>query len=179
MDFKVISFLVILGFVAIYFFVYFLYVFFYFLLPMFFWGAFFAKTDDVSLQNMIKLAKIKPGDIAVDLGSGDGKIVIAMAKAGAIAYGFEINPFLVWVSRIKIKKAGLNGKAFVYCKNFWKEDLSKYDVVMMFQLSHVMASLEKKLEKQLKGGTRVLAKYFVFPNWKAIESLGMINLYKK
>ena len=96
MDFKVISFLVILGFVAIYFFVYFLYVFFYFLLPMFFWGAFFAKTDDVSLQNMIKLAKIKPGDIAVDLGSGDGKIVIAMAKAGAIAYGFEINPFLVW-----------------------------------------------------------------------------------
>ncbi len=179
MDFGVISVLLILGFLAVYFTVYFVYAFFYVVLPMIYWGAFFAKTDDVSVENMMKLAEIKSGDIAVDLGSGDGKIVIAMAKAGAIAYGLEINPFLVWLSKRKIKKAGLLGKAFILQKDFWKEDLSKYDVIMMFQLSHVMASLEKKLDRELKPGARVLAKYFVFPNWKAKENLGMVNLYIK
>ena len=179
MDLKALSLLVILGFVVIYFSVYLAYAFFCFVLPMCFYGAFFAKTDDISVENMIKLVEIKSGDVAVDLGSGDGKLVIAMAKAGAVAYGFEINPFLVCLSRINIKRAGLDKKAFMLQRNFWKEDLSKFDIVTIFGIKFIMEDLEVKLKKELKSGTKVISKYFIFPNWELSEKLGQVNLYIK
>jgi SAM-dependent methyltransferase len=179
MNYLTFSLLAIFIFIGLYFLVYFFYTFFYLLLPMFFWGAFFAKTDNDSADKIIKLAEIKPGQVAVDLGSGDGKLVIMLAKAGAVAFGFEINPFLVWLSRRKIKKAGLSQKAFVFCKNFWKEDLSKFDVVTIFGIKFIMKGLEAKLNKELRPGSKVISKYFVFPNWKPIKTLGQVNLYKK
>ena len=91
----------------------------FFLWPFIF-GAPFEPTSDRKLKIMMKLAKVKKGEKAVDHGSGDGKIVIALAKAGAEAHGYEINPLLVLFSRYKIKKAGLKGKAFIHWKNFWK-----------------------------------------------------------
>lgn len=179
MDFFIILSILILIFLAIYFSIYFFYAFFYFILPMIFYGAFFAKIDDRSIENMINLANIKSGQKIVDLGSGDGRLVIALAKAGAIAYGFEINPFLVYTSKRKIKKAGLDKKAFIKQSNFWNEDLSGFDAITIFGIKFIMEDLEKKLKKELKPGAIVISKYFTFPNWKPIKNLEMINLYKK
>jgi len=150
----------------------------FFLWPFLF-GAPFEPTENKKVTKIIKLANVKKGDKAVDLGSGDGRIVIELAKRGAEAHGFEINPFLVLISRYNIKKAGLKGKAFIHWKNFWKISLKTYDIVTLFQFKTIMAKLEKKLQKELKKGSRVVSYYWQFPNWKASKKIENIWLYRR
>lgn len=128
-------------------------------------GAFYAKSRPEIMEKMLALLDIKKGDKAVDLGSGDGRLVIALALAGAEAHGYEINPFLVWLSRRNIKNAGLNGKAFVHHKNFWNEDFSKFNLVTIYGVTYIMENLELKLKKELKKKSKVISNYFEFPNW--------------
>ena len=150
----------------------------FFLWPFLF-GAPFEPTSEKKIKKMIKLAKIKKGDKAVDLGSGDGRIVIALAKAGAKAHGYEINPFLVLLSKYKIKKAGLKGKAFIHWRNFWKINLGKYNIVMLFQFKTIMDKLEKKLKKELEPKSRIVSYYWKFPKWKPSKKIENIFLYIK
>lgn len=147
-----------------------------FLLPIF-QGAPFIPTDKKKLPTIIKLAGIKSGQKIVDLGSGDGRLVIALAKAGAEAHGYEINPFLVWWSRYKIKRAGLKEKAFVHQKGFWRANLQPFDLVVLFGIGHIMEKLEKKLKKELKPGAKVVSNCFTFPNWQHSIKEGPILLY--
>ena len=150
----------------------------FFLWPFLF-GAPFEPTSNKKIKKMIKLARIKKGDKAVDLGSGDGRIVIALAKAGAEAHGYEINPFLVLLSRRKIKKAGLKGRAFIHWKNFWNINFRRYNLVMLFQFHTIMDKLRKKLEKELKPKSRIVSYYWKFPKWKPIKKIENIYLYIK
>jgi ubiquinone/menaquinone biosynthesis C-methylase UbiE len=156
---------------------------FFFVWPWLF-GAPFEPTNDKKIKKMIKLAGIRKGkkkDKAIDLGSGDGRIVIALAKAGAKeAHGFEINPVLVLVSRRKIKKAGLQKKAFIHWKNFWKISFKDYSVVTLFQFPTIMKKLEKKLRLELKKGSRIVSYHWKFPTWKPVKKIDKdIYLYKK
>lgn len=141
-------------------------------------GAPFVPSDKKTVERMIKFAKIKKGEKVVDIGSGDGRLVIALAKAGAMAYGYEINPFLVLWSRYKIFRSGLSGKAFTFWKSFWRVDFSSFDVVTVYAISYIMLDLEKKLEKELKKGTRVVSHTFKFPNCKIKEMDAGVYLYK-
>src|SRR5690242_17121198 len=68
------------------------------------------------IETMVKLLKLKKGQKMVDLGSGDGRIVIEFAKRGIESHGYEINPILVFISRLKIKKLGLSNKAHIHLK---------------------------------------------------------------
>lgn len=149
----------------------------FFLWPFLF-GAPFEPTRNKKVKKMIKLAKIKKGDRAVDLGSGDGRIVIALAKSGANAHGYEINPILVLLSRWRIKRAGLKGKAFIHWKNFWNVNFRKYNVVMLFQFHTIMDRLGKKLRKELKSKSRIISYYWKFPKWKPNKKIENIRLYK-
>lgn len=135
-----------------------------FLLPVI-QGAPFVASDKNKLQTIIKFVNIKKGQKALDIGSGDGRIVIALAKAGARAYGFEFNPFLIWLSRRSIKKAGLQDKAQIKKANFWKEDLSSFDIITVFGITHMMDKLGKKLKDELKPGSRVISNGFHIPGW--------------
>ena len=151
---------------------------FFYLFPWFF-GAPYEGTSKEKIKKILRLAKIKKGDKAVDLGSGDGRLVIAMAKKGAIAHGYEINPILVYLSRRKIKKQGLQGKAFIHWKSFWNADLSKYDVIVMFQFYTIMKKLREKLKKEAKKNARIVSYYWKFPDWKIIKKDDNIFIYKK
>ena len=155
-----------------------IYFLFFFLLGTFFGGAFFAKTEEEKVNKMILISDIKPGEKAVDIGSGDGGLVIAMAKAGAEAHGYEINPFLVWSSKNNIKNAGLDGKAFIHWKNLWKVDFSEFDVAVLFGIPHMMKKLETKLKKEMKPGSRVISNSFIFPNWQHSKKEDSVYLYK-
>ena len=104
-----------------------LYYFWLFVFPLLRGGPYVPSNREI-VERMIGMAGVRPGEKAVDLGSGDGRVVIALARAGAEAYGFEINPFLVSWSRRNIKKAGLEGKAFIIKRSFWKENYSKYQI---------------------------------------------------
>ncbi len=140
-------------------------------------GAPFVPTQADALERMIRSAEIKPGEKLADLGSGDGRIVIAAAKAGAEAHGFEINPLLVWYSRRQIKKAGLNGKAFIHWKSFWYQDFSSYQIVTLFGITSIMKNLEQKLKTELSPGSRVVSNIFRFPNWEYTKD-GSVYTYR-
>lgn len=142
-------------------------------------GAIYLPTDRRSVENMVALADIKPGTRAVDLGSGDGRIVIAMSRAGALADGFEINPILAFLSRRKIKRLNLSGQARIFRQNFWTADLSSYDVVMVFGMTHIMEKLEKKLKTELKDEAVIVSNVFRFPGLTEISHDQGIYLYKK
>ncbi len=142
-----------------------------------FLGAFFASSKKEIVEKIVLISDVKPGEKAIDLGSGDGRLVIALAKAGAEAHGYEVNPILVWLSKKNIKKAGLEGKAFVHLKNFWIVDFSQFDVVMVYGISYIMKRLETKLKRELRPGSRVVSNYFVFPNWQHSKKEDNVYLY--
>jgi cyclopropane fatty-acyl-phospholipid synthase-like methyltransferase len=150
----------------------------FFILP-FLVGAPYEGIKEKPLNQMIKVTNPKKSDIAVDLGSGDGRIVIAFAKKGIKAIGFEINPFLVIYSRRKIKKLKLEDKAKIFWKNFWHAEFKEYSIITTFQYFTVSKKLEEKINNECKKGTKIVSHYWKFPNLKIKKQVEKIYLYKK
>ncbi len=143
-----------------------------------FHGAYYAGTSQKRLQRILKLAKVQPNDKVVDLGSGDGRIVKALAEAGAGVTGIEINPWLVFKSKRLIEKANLEKKASILRQNLWEHDLDQYDTVIIYGISHIMKDLEEKLEKELKPGAKFISVYFKLPSIEPTDSEPEIYLYQ-
>jgi len=149
-----------------------------FLMPIFGLAP-YVPTPKKKVKKMLELAGLKPGEKLVDLGLGDGRILIEAAKIGAEAVGYEIDPFLVWLSKKEIKKQGLENKIKIYRKNFWQADLKEADVVTFYGITGIMAKMERKLLKELKPGARVCSYIFPFPKWMPINHDSGIFLYQK
>ena len=149
------------------------------LISMLFFGAPFDPSSSKSLRKMIKLAKVKKGDKVADLGSGNGKVVIAFAKLPKVkeVHGFEINPFLVLFSRMRIRKLGLEHKAKIHWRNFWTQNLRDFDVITVFQIHYVMEKLGNKLKKELNKNARIVSNLWKFPNLKLKKADGEVRLY--
>lgn len=157
------------------------FVFLFFLLVIFIllvYGGPYVPTKEKVIEKMIKISGIKKNETAVDLGSGDGRIVFRLAERGIKTYGYEINPLLVLLSRMAIRKRGIGDKAFICMKDFWKVNMSRFDVVYIFGINYIMGDLERKLKKELKPGSRVVTHTFGFPSWKSERKEGKVYLYK-
>jgi hypothetical protein len=141
-------------------------------------GALYDPSSQAEAEMMAAIAEVRPGEKAADLGSGDGRVVCALARAGAIAHGYEINPILVLVSRRKIRDAGLAGRAFIHWGNFWRKDLSAYSLVTTFQVGFVMARLEAKLMRELAAGSRIVSHYWRFPRLRPEQTRANIYRYR-
>ncbi len=126
---------------------------------------------------MVELSKVKRGEYVAELGSGDGKVAIAFARAGAFVDGYEINPILVWWSRWQIRRAGLNKNVHIYWRSFWNIDFGNYDVVSFFQIHYIMKKLEGKLKKELKEGCRIVSNKWEFPNLHYRKKKNSVYLY--
>ncbi|MDP3056969.1 MAG: class I SAM-dependent methyltransferase [bacterium] len=142
-------------------------------------GAPYVPIPKYGLDKMIEYANVKFGQKAVDLGSGDGRIMIALAKVGAVVHGYEINPLLVLWTKWKIKKEGLEGRAFVHLKSFWDTDLSSFDIVTLFGVRKIMGRLEEKLNKELKPGAKIISFGFSFYGWEYLKKEQATFLYEK
>jgi ribosomal protein L11 methylase PrmA len=118
------------------------------------------------VDKMIELAGVTKGDVVYDLGSGDGRIVIAAAKKGAKAVGFEIDPDLVGESRANIQKAGVQESAEIRNQDILTVDLSPASVVTMYLLPDVNLKLRPNLLSQLKPGSRIVSHSFDMGDWK-------------
>jgi len=140
-------------------------------------GAIYFPTRKESIRTMARMAEVKPGQKLVDIGSGDGRILIAFAKMGLETHGYEINPLLVRQSQRAIKKAGLLGKAFVHHKSFWHADLSQFDIVTVYGIGKIMDPLAEKLKNELKPGAKILSNVYTFPKLKEVERDGYVRMY--
>ncbi len=130
------------------------------------------------IQTIFKLIKIKPMQKAVDLGSGDGRLLIALAKKGAKAYGYEIREKYYRRSKQLVLQEGLQDKVFVYQRDFFKEDLRSFDLVFIYGIDSMMDDLAKKLIKELKPGTIVISNGFKIPGWEILKEEKFIYVYK-
>lgn len=129
----------------------------------------FVPTPEVVVRRMLQLARVRPGEVLYDLGSGDGRIVMMAAKEfGAVAYGVEIRKDLYEQSRARIRDLGLEGKAKIINTNFFDADISEADVVTMYLLTSVNERLKPKLEKELRPGTRVVSHDFEVSGWRPL-----------
>lgn len=128
---------------------------------------------------MVELSGIKPGEKVADLGSGDGRISVAFAKAGGKVTGYELNPKLVAASQQIILEQKLNSQITVLEQDFWDVDLSSFDVIAVYPMPDIMKHLEEKLLKEMRPGSRVLTNYYEFPNWKHTALKDHIYVYTK
>jgi cyclopropane fatty-acyl-phospholipid synthase-like methyltransferase len=138
-------------------------------------GAPFVPTSKRRLKKMISLAEIKKTDTVMDVGCGDGRLVVAAAKLAKQAVGIEINPVLVWVSKFRV--ARLNN-AEIRAENLWKTDFSNVDIVMLYFIPEKMKKLENKIRNEMKPGSRIISHAFTFPDWPYEKKDGKVYLYK-
>lgn len=141
-------------------------------------GAIYDPSTQEETVIMAEVAAVAAGEKAADLGSGDGRVVIALARRGAEAHGFEVNPILVHLSRRNIRRAGLEGRAFIHWRSFWRADLSSFDIVTVFQVSFVMGRLEAKVKRELPAGARIVSHYWRFPTLLPEAARGDIYRYR-
>ena len=124
-----------------------------------------------AVELMLEMAKIKPGETVYDLGSGDGRIVIAAAgKYKAKAMGIEISPKLVASANAEIEREKLSDQARVVQGDIFQADLSGADVVTIYLDTQSNAKLKPRLEKFLKHGARVVSYDYPIPGWKATRT---------
>jgi hypothetical protein len=140
-------------------------------------GAVYVSSTPEKALLIAELSAISRGEKSADLGSGDGRLVIACALRGAEAHGFEVNPILVFLSRRNIRRAGLEGRAFIHWKSFWRARLSPFDAITLFQGSFIMRRLETKVRKELAPGARVVSDYWGFPTMAPESVHGTLYRY--
>jgi SAM-dependent methyltransferase len=140
-------------------------------------GPPFVPCDDQSVQDMVALAKkYKPKRI-LDMGSGDGKLLIALGQAGFHVDGVEINPFLVRRAKAAVKKAKLRNITIVRA-NFWNFDVSEYDMIVLYVVKLIMPRLQRKLQQELPEKAIIISNYAEFPGLRPVERKNLLNVYQ-
>jgi precorrin-6B methylase 2 len=126
-------------------------------------------TPQPLVNKMLDMAKLTANDILFDLGSGDGRTVIAGAKRGARSTGVEFNPKMVALSRRIAQQEGVGGKARFVQGDFFETDWSKATVLTLFLETDLNVKLRPKI-LDMKPGTRVVSNTFTMGEWKADET---------
>lgn len=126
-------------------------------------GAPWVPAFKEDVEKVLDDSGLKAGQLYVELGCGDGRLLKAAAKRGATAVGYEINP-LMWLAAW-LRNLG-EPKVRVILGDFWQKDLTKADIVMTFLTPRYMQKLEDKLKKELRPGTVFVSYIFELPNKK-------------
>jgi hypothetical protein len=129
-------------------------------------------TAQALAEKMLNLAKVTSQDYTIDLGSGDGRIVIAAAKRGARALGIEYNPDLVALSKRNAAREGVSEKATFIEADIFKSDFTQATVITMFLLPHLNLQLRPAI-LDLKPGTRIVSNSFHMDEWTADQEVAV------
>ncbi|NDD82826.1 hypothetical protein EB118_01300 [bacterium] len=141
-------------------------------------GAPFLPTLQNRTNDALDMLDLKPGDLLLELGSGDGRLLAEAAKRGIKSIGYELNPLLVWYSRLRLWRYRKLAK--VKLSNYWYVDLPKAQGIYVFLLQPYMQKLDKKITHSKMTPVKLVSFAFVIPNKKpAKENNGMrLYLYK-
>ena len=122
-------------------------------------------TSEKLVEKMLDLAEVKPDDYVIDLGSGDGRTVIAAAKRGATALGIEYNPDMVALSKTRAAEAGVSERATFAVADLFASDFTKATVITMFLLPDINLRLRPQI-LDLAPGTRIVSNTFSMGDWE-------------
>lgn len=122
----------------------------------------------VVMNRMFEMARVTSADYLIDLGSGDGRMVIGAAKLGAQALGIEFDPRMVALSRKNAEKEGVSDRATFREADFYETDLSAATVIALFLRKDINIALRPKI-LNLRPGTRVVSNIFDMGEWQADE----------
>ena len=121
-------------------------------------------TPPALVERMLDMAQVTPQDYVVDLGSGDGRNIVAAARRGARALGVEFNPDMVELSKRNAAKEGVSDKASFVRGDMFEADISQATVLALFLLPDNMMKLQSKF-LDLKPGSRIVGNTFGFQDW--------------
>lgn len=135
----------------------------------------YVPTPNDVVEKMLDLADVGSGDYVIDLGSGDGRIVIAAAKRGAVGHGVDLNPTRVAEAKENAQAEGVAGRVMFLQEDIFETDFGEASVVTMYLLSSVNEKLRPSLLENLRPGTRVVSHSFDMGDWKPDEALRYSN----
>lgn len=133
----------------------------------------YVPTPQEVVDKMLDLAKVTPNDYLIDLGSGDGRIVVTAAKKyGARGFGVDLNPLRIREAVENALKNGVSDRAEFFQRNLFETDLGSASVITMYLLPRVNMELRPKL-LDLQPGTRIVSHDFDMDDWKPEETVHM------
>lgn len=129
-------------------------------------GGPYVPTPQIIVDRMLELGKVDAKDFVVDLGSGDGRIVVTAAKRyGASGFGIEIDPELIERSNATARKEGVGARVSFRREDMFKADISKASVLTLYVLPGMMDMLRPKVLRELQPGTRIVSHDYHFGDW--------------
>src|SRR5688572_20090986 len=131
-------------------------------------------TPPAVVEHMLDMAKVTPKDFVIDLGSGDGRIVLAAARRGAKGFGVDLNKDLVQLSNEEAARLGLAERAQFLVKDMFETDLSPASVLTTYLLPHLNVRVRPQLLRQMKAGSRVVAYSFHMGEWQP-DAVAQVN----
>ena len=126
----------------------------------------YVPTSTKVVNKMLDVADVGPGDYVIDLGSGDGRIVIAAVQQGAYGHGVDIDPERIREADENARKAGVSDQVMFLQENIFSTDFRRANVVTMYLLSSVNLKLRSKLLDSLAPGTRMVSHDFDMGDWE-------------
>ncbi len=140
-----------------------------------FFGAPFLPTLNNRTNDALDMLDLKPGELLLELGSGDGRLLAAAAKRGIKSIGYELNPLLVWYSKIRLWKYRKLAKVKV--ANYWQIDLPNADGIYVFLLQPYMQKLDNKITQSKVTPVKLVSFAFTIPNKKPVQEKQGMRLY--
>lgn len=132
----------------------------------------YVPTPNEVVEAMLKLGGVKKGDTVIDLGCGDGRIVVLAAeKFGARGIGYDLNPERIKEANENAARAGVKDRVKFIEKNLFEADIKEATVVTLYLLPSVNEKLKPRLLEELKPGTRVVSHSFQMPDWKPDQTV--------
>lgn len=132
----------------------------------------FVPTPQDVVDEMLKMAKVRKGDVLYDLGSGDGRIAVTAAKRyGVRAVGIDIDPERIREATENARKAGVGNLVQFRREDLFKADFSEATVVTLYLLPDLNVKLRPRLWQELKPGTRIVSHQFDMADWKPEKQL--------
>lgn len=133
----------------------------------------YVSTPHSVVKKMLDVADVGSGDYVIDLGCGDGRIVISAALRGAAGHGVDLDPERIREARENARKAGVSDRVMFVKEDIFKTDFSRANVVTMYLLTTVNADLRPRLLDILEPGTRVVSHDFGMGTWEPDKYIKM------
>jgi SAM-dependent methyltransferase len=138
----------------------------------------YVPTPEEVVDAMLKLGEVKKGDVLYDLGSGDGRIVIAAAKRyGVRGTGIDINPERIAEANENAKREQVTDKVRFLNQDLFEANISDASVVTLYLLPSINLKLRPKLWKDLKPGTRIVSHSFDMGDWEPEKKIEVDGRY--